>query len=169
MLSVLSLSTNSLIAACYYTMAFLIFRGLLQRQHLTGNPLLLATIAVFLSCALGHSAHVLTIVFDGYNSSSLLPIQIAIDIAIALAGGIFLALRRYYLVIAEGALLLTHTQDKLAQANAELAKVKANLEAMVQERTNELLQTNEKLETEIKERKENGYSITLRKRLRLLV
>ena len=154
MLNVLSLSTNTLIAACYYPIAFLIFRGLLQRQHLTGNPLLLAPIAVLFSCALRHSAHIVTIAFGRHDSSPILAIEIAIDLAIALAGGILLALRRYYSLILERPFLLADTQDKLAQANFELAKVKTNLEAMVQERTNELLQTNKKLETEIKERKQ---------------
>ena len=149
MLSVLYLSTNTFIAACYYTIAFLIFQGLVRRQHLLSNPLLLATIAVFFS-GVGHSAHVALAVGGHQSASSIFAIQASIDLITVLAAGTLIALRRYYSIFGEDPLLLADTQNQLEQANADLFKVNANLESLVAKRTEELLQTNQKLESEIR-------------------
>ena len=149
MLSVLYLSTNTFIAACYYTIAFLIFQGLIRRQHLLSNPLLLATIAVFFS-GVGHSAHVALAVGGHQSASSIFAIQASIDLITVLAAGTLIALRRYYSIFGEDPLLLADTQNQLEQANADLFKVNANLESLVAKRTEELLQTNQKLESEIR-------------------
>ncbi len=153
MLSVLYLSTNTFIAACYYTIAFLIFQGLIRRQHLLSNPLLLATIAVFFS-GVGHSAHVALAVGGHESASTIFAIQASIDLITVLAAGTLIALRRYYSIFGEDPLLLADTQNQLEQANADLFKVNANLESLVAKRTEELLQTNQKLESEIRERKQ---------------
>ncbi len=153
MLSVLYLSTNTFIAACYYTIAFLIFQGLVRRQHLLSNPLLLATIAVFFS-GVGHSAHVALAVGGHESASTIFAIQASIDLITVLAAGTLIALRRYYSIFGEDPLLLADTQNQLEQANADLFKVNANLESLVAKRTKELLQTNQKLESEIRERKQ---------------
>ncbi|MBD2003112.1 MULTISPECIES: PAS domain-containing sensor histidine kinase [Cyanophyceae] len=154
MLSVLYLSTNTFIAACYYTIAFLIFQGLIRRQHLLSNPLLLATIAVFFSGALGHSAHVALAVGGHESASTIFAIQASIDLITVLAAGTLIALRRYYSIFSEEQGVFADTQDQLEQANADLFKVNANLESLVAKRTEELLQTNQKLESEIRERKQ---------------
>ncbi|MBD1908461.1 ATP-binding protein [Funiculus sociatus GB2-A5] len=153
MLSVLYLSTNTFIAACYYTIAFLIFQGLIRRQHLLSNPLVLATIAVFFS-GVGHSAHVALAVGGHESASTIFAIQASIDLITVLAAGTLIALRRYYSIFGEDPLLLADTQNQLEQANADLFKVNANLESLVAKRTEELLQTNQKLESEIRERKQ---------------
>ncbi|MBD1934429.1 MULTISPECIES: ATP-binding protein [Cyanophyceae] len=153
MLSVLYLSTNTFIAACYYTIAFLIFQGLIRRQHLLSNPLVLATIAVFFS-GVGHSAHVALAVGGHQSASTIFAIQASIDLITVLAAGTLIALRRYYSIFGEEQGVFADTQDQLEQANADLFKVNANLESLVAKRTEELLQTNQKLESEIRERKQ---------------
>ncbi|MEP0799455.1 PAS domain-containing sensor histidine kinase [Funiculus sociatus] len=153
MLSVLYLSTNTFIAACYYTIAFLIFQGLVGRQHLLSNPLVLANIAVFFS-GVRHSAHVALAVGGHQSASSIFAIQASIDLTTVLATGTLIALRRYYSIFGEDPLLLADTQNQLEQANADLFKVNVNLESLVAKRTEELLHTNQKLESEIRERKQ---------------
>lgn len=156
MLSSLFLGANSAIAACYLAIAFLIFRGLMRgQQHLFKNPLVVATAAIFLSCALGHSAHILVMVAGEQHSSlPLMRIQVGFDLLTALVAVIYLALRRYYSLLIDGPLLLAHTQNQLAEANVKLAKVNVNLEFLVAERTTELLQTNQQLKREIAERQQ---------------
>ena len=54
------LSANGLIALCYYTIAALVGIQVWQRRKHGLNPLALATAGIFLTCALGHSVHVLS-------------------------------------------------------------------------------------------------------------
>ncbi|HEY9872946.1 MAG TPA: hypothetical protein V6D12_05905, partial [Candidatus Obscuribacterales bacterium] len=79
MLPGLLISTNTFIATCYFTTAFLIYRDLRQSQHhLLENPLVVATAAIFFSCALGHSAHVLAFLGSGGHHSSTIALAIQV-------------------------------------------------------------------------------------------
>ena len=155
MLPGLFIGTNTFIAACYFTIAFLIYRDLRQsQQHLLENPLVVATAAIFFSCALGHSAHVLAFLGSGghHSSTIALAIQVSFDLLTGIVAGTFLALRSQYGVMIHGSVLLSQTQSQLSEANAKLARINTNLESLVAERTAELLQTNKKLTNEITER-----------------
>ncbi|MEP0790311.1 PAS domain-containing protein [Funiculus sociatus GB2-C1] len=88
------------------------------------------------------------------SASTIFAIQASIDLITVLAAGTLIALRRYYSIFGEEQGVFADTQDQLEQANADLFKVNANLESLVAKRTEELLQTNQKLESEIRERKQ---------------
>lgn len=156
MVSHLFLGANSAIAACYFAIACLIFWGLIRgQQHLFKNPLVLATAAIFLTCALGHTAHILVMVAgEQYSSLPLMNIQVGLDLLTAMVAITYLALRRHYSLLIDGPLLLDHTRNQLAEANLQLAKINANLEHLVVERTAELVQTNQQLEKEVAERQQ---------------
>ncbi|MBD2100554.1 PAS domain S-box protein [Leptolyngbya sp. FACHB-261] len=153
MLSDLLLAANSFIAICYFTIALLIFRALLHGQrHLRTNPLVLATAAIFFTCALGHAGHVLMIASSRHSgSSTLLGFQAGVDLLTAIVAGTYLALRRSYTLLVDGPLLLAQTQTQLGRANTQLAQLNLGLEALVAERTIALSQTNQKLEREVRE------------------
>ncbi|MBD2539059.1 PAS domain-containing protein [Coleofasciculus sp. FACHB-SPT36] len=147
-------STNTIIAAGYYTTAFLIYRGFLRGQHLLSNPLVLVTVAIFLSCAIEHSVQLLTLVFGGQNGSPMiLTIQGGVVLIMALVAGAFIALRRYYSLLVENFRIQKNTKNQLAQAKAELERANANLEVLAA-RAKNLLQTNQQLERQIVERKQ---------------
>lgn len=154
MLNGLFLSTNSFIAICYFAIAFLIFQALLRgQQHLLKNPLVIATGGIFFSCGLGHSGHVLIMLLGGTHSSqTLMMAQIGFDMFTAMMAGTYIALRSNYSLLIDGPLLLAQTRQQLADANDELAQVNSTLEDLVVKRTAELLETNEKLKTEINAR-----------------
>ncbi|MBD1880567.1 PAS domain-containing protein [Coleofasciculus sp. FACHB-T130] len=154
MLSGFSGSTNTIIAAGYYTTAFLIYRGFLRGQHLLSNPLVLVTVAIFLSCAIEHSVQLLTLVLGGQNGSlMMLRIQGGMVPIMALVVGAFMALRRYYSLLVENFRIQKNTKNQLDQAKAELERANANLEVLAA-RAKNLLQTNQQLEREIIERKQ---------------
>lgn len=161
MLSNLLLAANSTIAICYFAIAFLIWLGLKRgQQNLSKNPLVVATAAIFFTCALGHSAHVLLMVEgDRHNSLPLLGIQLGVDLITASVAVTFLALRQHYSVLIDGSFLLDQTRSQLAAANEKLAKVNVNLEHLVAERTTQLQQTNQELNREITERKQNEAAL----------
>ncbi len=161
MLSNLLLAANSTIATCYFAIAFLIWLGLKRgQQNLLKNPLVVTTAAIFFTCALGHSAHVLLMVEgDRHNSLPLLGIQLGADWLTASVAVTFLALRQHYSVLIDGSFLLIQTRSELAAANEKLAKVNANLEHLVAERTAQLEQTNQDLNREITERKQNEAAL----------
>ncbi len=152
MLNGLLITANSLISLCYFTIAFLILLPFLQGQQKT--QLVLATIMVFFSCALGHGGHVLLMASSGTQQSSwLLKLQLAVDLMTVTVAVIYIALRRYYSFLIDGSLLLSQAQEKLELVNAELARIKTTLEFKVK-RTNELSKANEILATESAERKQ---------------
>lgn len=53
-----AIATNSIIAACYFVIAGLIFIGLVRQRHLGFNSLGTATCLIFFTCGLGHATHV---------------------------------------------------------------------------------------------------------------
>ncbi len=147
------MGANGVIAACYFAIAVLIFQGLVRgQQHLLKNPLVMATAAIFFTCALGHSAHILVMASQHHNSSPWMSIQVVADLLTAVVAVTYLTLRQQYSLLIDGPLFLAHTQNQLAATNAELAKVNANLECLVAERTQELHKTNERLKGEAADR-----------------
>jgi PAS domain S-box-containing protein len=148
--------SNIFIATCYFIIAFLIVRQLLQRQRqLLSNPLVLATAAIFLAGGLEHSARVVlttTCLGSRHIHTQGLGIQLGFNLLTAIAVGVYIALRRNYPLLIDGPLLLAQTRSKLAQAHTQMAQMNANLEALIAERTAELLQTNETLATQIRDR-----------------
>ncbi|RUT06141.1 hypothetical protein DSM106972_033470 [Dulcicalothrix desertica PCC 7102] len=115
---------------------------------------MLATICVFFSCALGHGAHVLMMLFASQHHLLLLKFQIGVDIITATVAITYVALRRYYSFLVDGPLLLTQTQEQLEIANAELKSLNAKLESLVLERTLELSRANEELAAKATERQQ---------------
>lgn len=55
----LGLSANLVVAAGYLAISGAVFVGILRSGQVRGNPLALATAAIFLSCGVGHGAHAL--------------------------------------------------------------------------------------------------------------
>ncbi len=53
-----AVAANSIIAACYFVIAALIFIGLARQRRLGFNPLATATCLIFFTCGLGHATHV---------------------------------------------------------------------------------------------------------------
>jgi|GEM_PF-709431 len=148
------LGANITISVCYFAIAWLILSGLLrEQQQVWKSPLIVATIAMFFSCSLGHGTHALMMV-EGEISSyiPLTTIQIIFDSITAIVAIIYLGLRQQYNIFIEAPLLLKITQNKLTDAHEELTKINANLESIVADRTAELIQINKKLNTEIAER-----------------
>lgn len=155
MLSNLFLGANSAIAVCYFAIAFLILQGLMRgEQHLFKNPLIAATAAIFFSCALGHTAHILVMAAGEQHTPLLTSIQVGLDWLTGVVAVTYLGLRQHYSLLIEGPLILDHTRNQLAQANFQLAQVNLNLEQLVADRTAELLQTNQQLKKEIAERQQ---------------
>lgn len=153
MLNGLLIAANSFISLCYFTIAFLIFLPFIRGQQKTA--LVLATILVFFSCALGHGGHVLLMAHNNaHQSTPLLLFQVGVDLITAIVAATYIALRRYYSLLIDGPLLLSQAQDQLAQANAELTRINASLESQVKERTDELLKANQILIAEVAERKQ---------------
>lgn len=147
MVSSLLLGANSAIAICYYAISFLIFQGLRRgQQHLLSNPLVLATVIIFFTCALGHSVHVIGGIVDKQYSPLIMQVQVVVDFLTAGIAIAYFALRRQYSLLVDGPLLLAQTQSQLAKAIAELAQAKSNLENAVADRTAELLHANQLLD-----------------------
>ncbi|WP_242041287.1 PAS domain-containing sensor histidine kinase [Leptolyngbya sp. FACHB-261] len=171
MLHILLLAANIFIATSYFIIAFLIFRGLIRgHQHLLNNPLVLATSAIFLTCGFGHTGHVLMSAEAGHQApSTLLKLQVGIDIVTAMVGITYLTLRRHYSLLIDGPLILAQTRSQLAEANLKLGKVNTNLETLVAERTAELLQINGRLEGEILERQQVERALREKQELLRLV
>lgn len=170
MLNEILLVVNTFISICYFTIGSLILLPFLKGELKT--PLVLATILVFFSCAFGHGGHALLMFTSGqgHGSPLLLQIQVGFDLATAIIAATYIALRRSYSFLIDGPLLLTQAQDQLAQANAELNQMNIQLESLVDERTAELLQANQKLEVEITERKQTEIELQANEeRFRLLV
>ncbi len=139
----LLIATNGFISLCYFTIALLIFLPFIQGQQKT--PLVLATILVFFSCALGHGGHAIMAVEGVHHSSPLLRFQVGVDLITAAIAATYIALRRYFGFLVDGPLLLTQAQAQLAQANEQLARLNATLETQVGERTAELAAANARL------------------------
>lgn len=147
MLSSLLLGANSAIAVCYFAISFLIFRGLRRGQeHLLKNPLVLATVIIFFTCAVGHSVHVVGGIVDEQYLPMTMQVQVVVDLLTASIAVVYFALRRQYSLLVDGPLLLAQTQSQLAKAIADLAQAKGNLETAVAERTAELLRANQQLD-----------------------
>jgi PAS domain S-box-containing protein len=156
MLQGLFLSANLVIAICYFSIAFLLFQQFRHGQKCSvANPLVLATAAIFFSCALGHTIHLLSSLFIPIRHSStiVLSLQVGVDVLTAGAAIVFFALKQHYASLTEGPLRLAQTQSQLATANAELAEMNSNLESLIDDRTHALQQANAQLANEIVERK----------------
>ncbi len=156
MLNGLLIAANSVISLCYFIIAFLILLPYLRGQQKTA--LVLATICVFFSCALGHGGHVLMMLSGSGHpadqSPVLLKLQVGIDSITAVVAITYIALRRYFSFLVDGPLLLTQAQAKLAVANAELKSMNTRLESLVAERTGELEKANQELAATAAERKQ---------------
>ncbi len=162
MLNMMFISVNSLIAICYFTITFLIYRDLsFKQQHFLKKTPLLATTAIFFSSALGHSSHVLAtaLSWEQYNSLTALGFQVGFDLLTAIVAFVAIALRHHYSLLIDCPQLLAQTQNQLTLAKAELAKINANLESLVAERAAQVWQTNQKLEIEIKDRQRTEQAL----------
>ncbi|MBW4600882.1 MAG: GHKL domain-containing protein [Calothrix sp. FI2-JRJ7] len=156
MLNELLVATNGVISFCYFIIAFLILLPYLRGEQKTS--LVLATILVFFSCALGHGGHVLMMLSGGQHlatsSPLLLKLQVVVDSSTAIVAITYIALRRYFSFLVDGPLLLTQAQHKLEIANTELKELNTKLESLVTQRTIELSVANEELLAKDLERKE---------------
>ena len=154
MLNVLMMVSNAFISLSYFIITSLLLLPFLKGKQKT--PLVLVTILVFFSCALGHGGHVLLMLEQGHqtHTSLLLPLQVGVDLSTAMIAGTYIALRRSYALLIDGPLLLTQTQDQLTETLDALAHMNENLESMVQTRTTALSKANEQLEYEIAKRKQ---------------
>lgn len=145
-------AANGLISVCYFIIALLMLIPFLRGQLKT--PLVLATIFIFFCCACGHGTHAVLMGSAMHHMSpQALNVQIAVDLATAFVSLIYVGLRRSYAFLIDGPLLLTQTQGQLAEANAELAGMNAELELRVAARTAELTASNAQLAQEIHDRK----------------
>lgn len=148
MLNGILIGANGIISLCYFIIASLILRPFLRGEQKTS--LVLATILVFFSCALGHGGHVLMMLWDSrhlvHQSSLLLKVQTVIDVSTAVIAITYIALRRYFSFLVDAPLLLNQAQAKLEVANAELKDLNSKLETLVDKRTLELKQANTMLE-----------------------
>lgn len=143
----LLLGANSVIAVCYFAISFLIFQGHRRGQeHLLKNPLVLATVIIFLTCAVSHAVRVVGGVVDERFAQLTMQVQVVADLLTASIAVIYFALRRQYSLLVDDPLWLAQTQSQLAQAIVELAQAKGNLENAVAERTTELLHVNQQLD-----------------------
>ncbi len=153
MLNELLIAANSFISLCYFTIAFLILLPFMRGQQ--KKALVLVTILVFFSCALGHGGHVLLMAHNNtHQNTPLLLFQVTVDLITAIVADTYIALRRYYSLLIDGPLLLSQAQEQLAQANASLARINASLESQVKKRTDELSKTNQSLTAEVAERQQ---------------
>jgi transcriptional regulator with PAS, ATPase and Fis domain len=156
MLSGLLILANGLISVCYFIIAFLILMPFLRGEQKTS--LVLATICIFFSCALGHGSHVLMMLWDDQHllnhSPFLLKVQVGIDSLTAAVAVTYIALRRYFSFLVDAPLLLTQAQARLEVANKELKELNTRLESLVTERTQELSLANQELLAKDLERKE---------------
>lgn len=144
---------NSVISISYFVIAFLILLPFLRGEQKTS--LVLATIMVFFSCALGHGGHVLMMAFSNTSYSPLLlKLQVGVDLMTASVAITYIALRRYFSFLVDGPLLLNQTQAKLEKANSELLNLNTKLESLVLQRTIELSRANEELTLKAEERKD---------------
>jgi two-component system, NtrC family, sensor kinase len=147
MLNGLLIGANGIISLCYFIIAFLILLPYLRGQQKTS--LVLATICVFFSCALGHGGHVLMMLASkqhlATSSQYLLKLQVGVDSVTATVAITYIALRRYFSFLVDAPLLLNQAQAKLGIANAELKALNAKLESLVGERTKELEKANTEL------------------------
>jgi two-component system, NtrC family, sensor kinase len=155
MLNGLLIAANGVISLCYFIIAFLILLPYLRGQQKTS--LVLATICVFFSCALGHGGHVLMMLANGHSADQsplLLKFQVGVDLLTATVAITYIALRRFFSFLVDAPLLLNQAQQKLEFANSELKTLNTNLEFLVAQRTGELSKANQKLAAEATERKQ---------------
>ncbi len=147
MLNELLIVANAVISLCYFIIAFLILLPYLRGQQKTS--LVLATICIFFSCALGHGGHVLMMLSASghltHQPPLLLQFQIAVDFITAIVAITYIALRRYFSFLVDAPLLLNQAQQKLEFANTELKTLNTKLEFLVSERTLELEKANQEL------------------------
>ncbi|MBF2062979.1 MAG: PAS domain-containing protein [Calothrix sp. C42_A2020_038] len=151
MLNGLLVAANSVISLSYFIIAFLIWIPFLQGQQ--KSSLVLATILVFFSCALGHGGHVWMFA-SSQHSPFLLKFQVGVDLLTACIAITYIALRRYFSFLVDAPLILNQTQEKLEVANAELKDLNTKLESLVLQRTLELSNANKDLAAKAEERKQ---------------
>lgn len=109
---------NYVIAGCYFTIFFLIFRGLWQEKALGRNVLGSATCGIFLTCCLGHLLHATT--SHVWSSEWAAGLQVVVDGWTILPAVTYLILRRKYGLIIRGPDMINEYRLQLAQKSDEL-------------------------------------------------
>jgi signal transduction histidine kinase len=108
-------AANSIIAACYFVIAALIFVGLVRQRHLGFNSLATATCLIFFTCGLGHATHVEHYLEQAafYGSLPDLWHQALTDGLTVIPAVIYLTLRRRYGLVIRGPHALLDFQRRL--------------------------------------------------------
>src|SRR3954463_7589947 len=110
-----AVAANSIIAACYFVIAALIFIGLVRQRHLGFNSLATATCLIFFTCGLGHATHVEHYLEQASFYSSLPDLwhQALTDGLTVIPAVIYLTLRRRYGLVIRGPHALLDFQRRL--------------------------------------------------------
>jgi signal transduction histidine kinase len=110
-----AVTANSIIAACYFVIAALIFIGLVRERRLGFNPLATATCLIFFTCGLGHATHVEHYLEQAsfYATMPDLWHQALTDGLTVIPAVIYLTLRRRYGLVIRGPHALLDFQRRL--------------------------------------------------------
>lgn len=113
-----AVTANSIIAACYFTIAALIFIGLVRERRHGFNSLGTATCLIFFTCGLGHATHVEHYLEQAslYASMPDLWHQVLTDGLTVIPAVIYLTLRRRYGLVIRGPHALLDFQRRLRMA-----------------------------------------------------
>jgi signal transduction histidine kinase len=110
-----AVAANSIIAACYFMIAALIFIGLARQRRLGFNPLATVTCLIFFTCGLGHATHVEHYLEQATFYASLPDLwhQALTDGLTVFPAVIYLMLRRRYGLVIRGPHALLDFQRRL--------------------------------------------------------
>ena len=113
-----AVTANSIIAACYFVIAALIFIGLVRERRLGFNSLATATCLIFFTCGLGHATHVEHYLEQAsfYATMPDLWHQALTDGLTVIPAVIYLTLRRRYGLVIRGPHALLDFQRRLRMA-----------------------------------------------------
>ena len=113
-----AVTANSIIAACYFVIAGLIFIGLVRERRLGFNQLGTATCLIFFTCGLGHATHVEHYLEQAsfYATMPDLWHQALTDGLTVIPAVIYLTLRRRYGLVIRGPHALLDFQRRLRMA-----------------------------------------------------
>jgi signal transduction histidine kinase len=110
-----AVAANSIVAACYFVIAALIFVGLAKQRRLGFNPLATATCLIFFTCGLGHATHVEHYLEQAAFYATLPDLwhQALTDGLTVIPAVIYLTLRRRYGLVIRGPHALLDFQRRL--------------------------------------------------------
>ncbi|WP_017715978.1 sensor histidine kinase [Kamptonema formosum] len=149
-------AANLFIASCYFTISTLLAIGLWRNRHEGVDVLVGFTAGIFLSCALGHTAHGIGML----GLADTMFWQTSFDLLTAIPAVGCLSNHGSYSVLVQF--------GQIIRAKAELEEQNARLEQIVDQRTQELKEQNQRLQEALTEQQRMQGQLVQMEKMSLL-